>query len=149
MQEEEVFTEERILKPRRTDEKMGRMLSLREALKRKKPDFKRQESWRYKRLKPSWRRPRGIDSKMRLKKRGWPKSVDTGYRSPRDVRGLHPSGFEEVIVHNVNELESIKPGQAARISHTVGRRKRAEIIRRAEELKVYLLNERTRSVEAY
>lgn len=141
--------EERIPKPRKTNKKIGRMLSLRETLKGKKPDFTRQESWRYKRVKPSWRKPRGIDSKMRIKKKGWPKSVDTGYRSPKGVRGLHPSGFEEVIVYTVEGLEGINPNQAVRIGHTVGRRKRAEIIERAEELKVPVLNKRGRAVEAY
>jgi large subunit ribosomal protein L32e len=125
------------------------MLSLRETLKGKKPEFNRQESWRYKRVKPSWRRARGLDSKMRTKRKGWPKSVDHGYRSPKRVRGLHPSGFEEVIVHNVKDLDEITSDQAARISHTVGRRKREDIVERAEELKIYVLNKRVRPVETY
>ena len=141
--------EERILKPRRTNKQLDEMLSLREALKGKRPEFKRQESWRLKRLKPAWRRPRGLDSKMRTHRNGWPKSVNIGYRSPKSVRGLHPSGFEEVIVHNVKDLDEIKPHQAARISHTVGRRKRADIVERAEELKIYIFNKRVKPVETY
>ena len=141
--------EERIPKPRKTNKQLGGMLSLRETLKGKKPEFNRQESWRYKRVKPSWRRARGLDSKMRTKRKGWPKSVDHGYRSPKSVRGLHPSGFEEVIVHNVKDLDEITSDQAARISHTVGRRKREDIVERAEELKIYVLNKRVRPVETY
>ncbi|MCW4038930.1 MAG: 50S ribosomal protein L32e [Candidatus Bathyarchaeota archaeon] len=141
--------EERIPKPRRTNKQLGEMLSLRETLKAKKPEFNRQESWRYKRVKPSWRRARGLDSKMRTKRKGWPKSVDHGYRSPKSVRGLHPSGFEDVIVHNVKDLDEITSDQAARIGHTVGRRKRADIVERAEELKIYVLNKRVRPVETY
>lgn len=141
--------EERIPKPRKTNRQLGEMLSLRETLKGKKPEFNRQESWRYKRVKPSWRRARGLDSKMRTKRKGWPKSVDHGYRSPKSVRGLHPSGFEEVIVHNVKDLDEITSDQAARISHTVGRRKREDIVERAEELKIYVLNKRVRPVETY
>ena len=141
--------EERIPKPRKTNKQLSEMLSLRETLKGKKPEFNRQESWRYKRVKPSWRRARGLDSKMRTKRKGWPKSVDHGYRSPKSVRGLHPSGFEEVIVHNVKDLDEITSDQAARISHTVGRRKREDIVERAEELKIYVLNKRVRPVETY
>ena len=59
----------------------------------KKPKFRRQESWRYKRIDESWRRPRGIDSKMRMKVKGWPPSPNIGYRTPREIRNLHPSGF--------------------------------------------------------
>jgi len=86
---------------------------------------------------------------MRLKRKGWPKSVDVGYRSPKGARGLHPSGFDEVIVHNLQDLAALTPEQAARISHTVGRRKRADIVERAEALKIVVLNKRVRPVEAY
>jgi len=139
--------EERISKPRNTNKKIAKLISIRETLKRKKPDFIRQESWRYKRVKSSWRKPRGIDSHMRLKLKGWPKSPDDGYRSPKKVRGLHNSGFEEVLVYNIKNLEGIDPNrQAARIAHTVGRRKRAAIIKQAALLKVYVLNT-TKSLE--
>ncbi len=141
--------EARLPKPRKTTKKLGKMLSLRETLKRKKPTFNRQESWRFKRVKSSWRKPKGIDSKMRVKTKGWPKSVDVGYRTLKRVRGLHPSGFEEVLVHNVRDLEGITPRQAVRISHTVGERKRADIVGRAEELKIFVLNKRVRSIDAY
>ncbi len=46
---------------------------------------------------------------MRLKKKGKARSPSIGWGgSPRLVRGgLHPSGYEEVLVHNVKELETI------------------------------------------
>lgn len=118
-----------------------RLLRLREKKKRKKPRFRRQESWRYKRLPPSWRRPRGIDNKMRERKKGWPKMPDIGYRSPKMVRGLHPSGLEDILIHNPSELESLDPEKhAVRIGHTVGTRKRVTIIDRANELNLSMLN---------
>jgi len=124
-------------------EEVKRLLRLREKMKRKRPDFVRQESWRYVRVKESWRKPRGIDSKMRLKVKGWPRSPEVGYRGPRAVRGLHPSGFEEVIVHNVDELREVDPErQAVRIAHTVGGRKRGEIVAEAERLGIVVLNPR-------
>jgi large subunit ribosomal protein L32e len=139
----------RLLTPRKTDKRLGDQLALRETLKGKKPDFVHSESWRLKRVKPSWRKPTGLDNKMRLKRKGWPKSVDVGYRSPKSVRGLHPSGFEEVIVHNVQDLDAITSVQAVRISHTVGRRKRVDIVERAEDRKIVVLNKRVRPVETY
>jgi large subunit ribosomal protein L32e len=78
---------------------------------------------------------------MREKKKGWPKSVDSSYRSPKAVRGLHPSGFEDVIVRTMKDLEGINAHkQAARIAHTVGKRKRATIIEKAEALRIHVLN---------
>jgi len=106
----------------------------------KRPKFIRQESWKYKKLSPSWRRPKGIDSKMRIKKKGWPKSVEVGYGSPRTTRGLHPSGFEEVLIYNVDDLEKVKAGSVARIGHTVGLKKRSSIIEKAKELKIHIVN---------
>ena len=108
------------------------LVALREKVKAKKPDFVRQESWR---------KPKGMDSKMRLQKKGWPPIVKVGYRGPSKARGLHPSGFQEVLVHNVEELEQLNPAtQAARIARTVGLKKKLEIMERARELGIYVLN---------
>ena len=124
----ETFTKERALRKR-------------ERVKDKKPGFKRQESWRYKRVKESWRRPRGIDSKMRKKVKGWPRSVEVGYRGPKKTRGLHPSGYAEALVYNVDDVEKVSPTtQAIRIAGAVGARKRVEISARAEERGIHVLN---------
>jgi large subunit ribosomal protein L32e len=121
-------------------------LKLRERIKSKRPHFRRQEAWRYKRLsgkKEKWRRAEGIDSKMRIKKKGWPKSPEIGYRGPKKVRNFHPSGYEEVLVFNVDDLNNIDPkSQVARIAHTVGAKKRVEINTKAEEKGVHVLNPR-------
>lgn len=106
-----------------------------------RPAFKRQEWFRYQKLGESWRRPRGIHSKMRRGMKRRPPMVEIGYGGPALVRGLHPSGFEEVMVYNVDGLENIDPKtQAARIGGTVGVRKRIDIENRAKELGIRVLN---------
>ena len=133
--------EGRIVKP-----KIGletrRLLRVRKLQKIKKPDFVRQESWRYKRVKSSWRRPRGRDSRMRKKDGSWPKSVNVGYRSPAKVRGIHPSGFEEILIYNTKDLEKVTSRNVVRIGHTVGLKKRIVIINKANELSLRVLNTR-------
>lgn len=107
----------------------------------KRVEFHRQEWFRYKRLGDAWRRPRGIHSKQRRHYKWRPPVVSIGYRTPKAARGLHPSGFKEMLVHNVNELDFINPKlEAARIAHSVGMRKRKEIVKKADELGIRILN---------
>lgn len=123
------------------------LLRVRKKQKSKKPHFIREESWRYKRLGDTWRRPKGIDSKMRFKKKSGPRSVGVGYRSPKKIRGFHPSGFEEKHVHNIKDLEKIGPKQVVRLAHTIGRKKRLQIIDKARELRIHILNTRGVSID--
>jgi large subunit ribosomal protein L32e len=116
-------------------------LKARKRAKKKKPDFVRSESWRYMKLKENWRRPRGLDHKMRRKIKGWPPTVSVGYKGPKVARGLHPSGYKEVLVHNAKEISNVDPKtEAARIAHTVGKKKRVQIIAEAKKKKVFILN---------
>ena len=67
--------------------------------------------------------------------------VSTGYKGPKAARGLHPSGFREVLVHNINEVAAVDPTvQAARIAHTVGKKKRVLMIAEAKKKKLRILN---------
>lgn len=106
-----------------------------------RPAFKRQEWFRYSKLGEKWRKPKGIHSKMKRQLKRRPPMVHIGYRGPASVRDLHPSGFAEVLVHNVDGLENIDPKvQAIRIGGTVGTKKRIEIEDRAAELGIRVLN---------
>lgn len=100
--------------------------------------FKRQNS-QEKKLKDSWRRPKGRHSSLRKGKGGKGKKPSPGYGSQR--RGVHPSGLFEVLVRNPKDLEKIDPEtQAARISSTIGKRKEEEIRKRAEKMNIKILN---------
>ncbi len=124
------------------------LLQTRKKISRTRPKFVRQESWRYDRLAPNWRKPKGKDNKMRLQVSGVPRLVKIGYRGPRSARGLHPSGYIEVMVFNKNDLGKVdREKEAIRIGHTVGRRKREEIMAEATTLKLKVLNPRKAKVE--
>ena len=125
-------------------EDMKLALALRSEQKKKTPAFKRTEWFRYKRLSRSgWRAPHGMDSKQRRNYKYRSSLVRVGHGKVAAARGLHPSGFREVMVHNTLDLEAIDPEtQAARVGKTVGGRKREQIYSRADELGIRVLNRR-------
>ena len=138
---EEEEEEYKVKKKPKLSKEQKQRLRLRKQIKKRTPEFLREEWFRYKRISKNWRKPDGISSKMRINLKYRPSNVRVGFRGPKETRGLHPSGFEEVIVNNVNDLESIDPNtQAARIGSTVGTKKRMDIEKKAEELDVRILN---------
>jgi len=105
-----------------------------------KPWFKRDDYEKKKKLTPSWRKPRGLFNKMR---RGFPDKgpvVQVGYGAPSAIRGVHPSGFEEVLVNTLTDLDEATPHQAVRIGRTVGARKKQIILERAFAKGLKVLN---------
>jgi len=144
--EEEVEIEEEgayqvKLKPKLSKETLD-ALRKRAEISGRRPEFLRQEWHRRQRLQNvKWRKPQGDHSKMRQHYRYRPNVVSIGFGSPRLARYLHPSGFREVMVCNVKDLDKIRPDtEAARVAHSVGYKKRLEIEEKADELKIRVLN---------
>lgn len=111
--------------------------------KRKKPRFLNLARWWHRACVKSWRRPRGIDNKQRLKLKSRPKMPTVGYRNPPSIRGLHPSGLRPVVVHNIRELEEaarLRGSVIVYIASGVGRRKRTQLSRAAEALGLRVAN---------
>lgn len=124
------------------------MLQARKKVSDIRPKFVRQESWRYDRLSENWRKPKGKDNKMRKQYSGVPPIVKVGYRGPKRSRGLHPSGYIDHIVFNVNDLTKLDvKTDAARLAHTVGTRKRKEILAKASSIGIKVLNPGKLSLE--
>jgi len=119
-------------------------LQAREAVSSRRPKFIRPESWRYKRLETTWRKPKGIDNHQRKQKsRGRPGLVKIGYGTPKIAYKLHPSGYTDNLVHNANDLENLNPKEdGIRFGHSVGAKKRREIMKIAIEKKFKVFNAR-------
>jgi large subunit ribosomal protein L32e len=129
------------LKPKLSKETLE-ALRIRASIDDRRPEFLRQEWHARKRLqRAKWRKPQGDHSKMRQHYGYRRNVVSIGYGSPKAARHLHPSGFREVMVHNVNDLSKINPEvEAARVGRSVGYKKRQEIEAKADELKIRVLN---------
>jgi len=118
-----------------------RLIELRKKINKKRPSFRRVESWRYVRVKDSWRKARGIDSRTRIKSKSGVKSPSVGYRGPKKVRGLHPSGYEEVRVVIIDDLKNLNNRKhAIKISTKLGVKKRMRLIDYAQSRGFKILN---------
>ncbi|HKZ45412.1 MAG TPA: 50S ribosomal protein L32e [archaeon] len=108
---------------------------------KKRPKFLRFGAKAYKRLGKKWRRARGYHSKQRRHEKSKGSIPSPSYGAQKELRFLHPSGFKEVLVFNMKDLGKIDPKkEAARLSHSIGKKKRVEIVKKAEEMKIKVLN---------
>lgn len=106
-------------------------------------EFKRDGFGKKKQLSASWRKPRGQHNKQREQKKAKGALPKPGFGSPVAVRGMHPSGFFEVLAFTLQDLEGLdSKTQAVRISATVGTRKRIALQERAISAGLKVLNAR-------
>ena len=106
-----------------------------------KKRFLRQTAHGVKKLGKKWRKPRGSESKMRRHRGGKPAMPTVGRRTSRAWRGSHPSGMREFFVRNLNDLNRVNENtQAIRISAAVGGKTKEEILKRAKEMNLKVLN---------
>jgi large subunit ribosomal protein L32e len=121
------------------DEKM-RLIRVRNGIR---PRFQRRGIHDKKRLADVWRKPKGRHNKLRRQIRAKGPLPRPGYGSPARVRGLHPCGLLDMLVHNEGMIASLDPEvHAVRIAARVGKRKKMEIQRKAEDAGLKVLNPR-------
>merc|ERR1712168_1064186 len=103
----------------------------------------RHQSDRYDKLKQNWRRPKGIDNRVRRKSRGMSLMPSIGYGSSKKTKHMMPSGFRKVLVHNMKELEVLmmqNKKYCAEIAHGVSSKNRKALVERAQQLAIRVTN---------
>lgn len=116
-------------------------------VKKRTKKFVRHQSELFHRVKPSWRKPIGIDSRVRRKFKGSIPHPSVGYGSDKITRNVHPHGFKTVVINNVSELEMLMMHNrtyAATVGKSVSSRVRRAIIERAEQLAIRVSNANAR-----
>merc|ERR1711881_630825 len=116
-------------------------------VKKKTTKFKRHQSDLFARVGESWRRPKGIDSRVRRKFKGKVLMPNIGYGSNKKPRHVLPSGFKKFLIHNVADLELLmmyNGTYAAEVAHDVSLKTRTAINARAEELDIKVVNRNAR-----
>ena len=105
--------------------------------------FTRFECEDFNKLGDNWRRPHGIDNRMRRRFRGNKPMAKIGYGNDKATRHLRRSGFKTLLITSERDLELLlmnNRAYAAEIAHNLSARKRATIVKRAAELNVRLTN---------
>ncbi|KAI9164325.1 60S ribosomal protein L32 [Blastocladiella emersonii ATCC 22665] len=116
-------------------------------IKKRTKAFVRHQSDRYHKVAPSWRKPKGIDNRVRRRFKGQIPMPKIGYGSNKKTRHLLPSGFKKFVVRNPKELELLLMHNktfAAEVAHNVSARKRTVIVERARQLQIVVTNAHAR-----
>ncbi len=93
------------------------------------------------RVKTGWRKPMGIDNKVKRNLKAYGVSPDIGYRTPKKERNKHPSGLPEVLVSNEKQLSSLEPSKVCiRFSASLGKKKKIMLIKICNEKKFKMVN---------
>jgi large subunit ribosomal protein L32e len=123
-----------------TDKDSKKLLDVRKKIKSRKPTFIQQDYHKKDRLKKRWKRPTGLQSKMRHQLKGYSRRVKQGWRSPSDIRGFHGKGVDVVLISNVSQLDTVPKGSGIIISGNVGMKKKLAIVEKAEHMKILVVN---------
>ncbi|KRX95779.1 60S ribosomal protein L32, partial [Trichinella pseudospiralis] len=112
-------------------------------VKKRTKKFTRHQCDRYRKLKPNWRKPKGIDNRVRRKFKGQRRMPNIGYGSRRVTKHMLPNGFRKVLIHNARELDMLLMQNrfyCAEIAHSVSAKKRKDIVEKANQLSIRLTN---------
>ncbi|MBI2175880.1 hypothetical protein HYU40_00835 [Candidatus Woesearchaeota archaeon] len=119
----------------------ARLLEVRRVVKGRKPNFQVQNSNDPKKRFPGrWKRPKGLQNKMRERRKGNPKYIEPGYGSPVGVKGATAEGLFPVVVSNIAGLGKVRESEGVIISAAVSVKKKVLIAKAAVERKLKLLN---------
>merc|ERR1712141_856283 len=116
-------------------------------VKKRTKKFIRHQSDRYDKVKRNWRKPKGIDNRVRRKFKGMYLMPNIGYGSAKETRHMLPTGFRKVLVHNVKELEVLMKQNkkfCAEIAHGVSSNNRKTLVERAQQLCIRVTNPNAR-----
>jgi len=127
--------------------KMNKLLEVRKKIKGKKPEFIQQDYHKKRRLSKKWKRPTGLQSKMRHQFKGYNRRVKQGWRSPVEIRGYHGKGLKVLLVRTLKDIESADKDLGLIIQSSVGLRKKLILLEAAEKKGLTVLNLRIDNVK--
>ena len=116
------------------------LIKAKKEAKARQPRFNRTDGHKKRRTKQGWRRPKGLQSKMRLHRKGYSRTVKTGYGTPAALRGTTRDGLTIKRVENKHDLDQLDPKTDAALLGNLGRKKKEDLIKAAQEKGLALAN---------
>merc|ERR1712001_448283 len=128
-----------------SDFSMVHSVNTSEIVRKRTKRFHRHQADRFLRVDASWRKPIGIDSRVRRRFDGQVimPSIGYGTKASDRHRCSDQKNFKKFVVNNVAELEVLMMNNrvfCAEIAHAVSAKKRKTIVERAEQLDIHVTN---------
>ncbi|CAK9104566.1 unnamed protein product [Durusdinium trenchii] len=120
-------------------------------VKKRTKKFTRFQADRFKRMNPAWRKPRGIDGRVRRRFKGSTLMPKIGYGSDKKTRFRLKNGFYKFVVRCPADLEMLlmhNEKYCVEVAHNIGAKKRKEIVERADQLRLHDRAELRRDTES-
>lgn len=113
-------------------------------IKKRNKQFTRFKSDQYPgKLSTSWRRPRGIDNRVRRQFKGNKPMVKIGYGTKKEHKHVLPNGFKKITIKNAKDLEMLLMNNrtfCAEFAHNLSSVSRKKLLERAKQLNVKVTN---------
>jgi len=116
------------------------VVALRNRMSKKRPNFYKQSSYKKKKLDKKWRKPRGSDSKIKIRWKGRQPMVEIGYRGPSEARGLSREGYNIVPANNINDLKNVNKSKDIICIGGIGMKKKIEIVKECVKIGLKIMN---------
>ncbi|KAG4301801.1 hypothetical protein PCANB_001967 [Pneumocystis canis] len=116
-------------------------------IKKRTKRFVRHQSDRYKCIAPSWRKPKGIDNRVRRRFKGQISMPNIGYGSDKRTRHMRPDGRYTFLIRNVSDVELLlmhNKTYIGEIASNISSKNRILIVEKAKQLGVKLTNSAAR-----
>ena len=102
--------------------------------------FIRKDAHKKTRVGTGWRKPKGIQNKKRLQRKGNATKVKPGFGTKTTEKNTTRQGLKIITITTTEELKNINPKTQAIIISKTGKKKKLEIIAEAEKAKITITN---------
>lgn len=103
-------------------------------------NFTRKDAHKKARIGNKWRKPKGLQNKMRLQKKNRPQKVKPGFGTKNEEKHKDKKGLEIIQIQTKEDLKNINPKKQTILIPNLGAKKKLDLIAEAEKQKITIHN---------